>query len=195
MRERLLLLGLMDLEQLERLATKLGVRLSDGRLRALGIARRLARKRSLELAVIAADLGAEQLEVAMQRLGMDSPKRGRAAAVCRALDEHGVAGMRRAAKWRPAELVAVEATLAKVIDGDTIVVHLDGKDVRVRLRGVDTSELSASDKAEADLDATTLASEALFALGEEARCWLESRLAKRRLFLHLERTPTGPGPY
>jgi micrococcal nuclease len=38
------------------------------------------------------------------------------------------------------------ATVVRVIDGDTVVVHIDGKDEHVRLIGIDTPETVDPDK-------------------------------------------------
>ena len=91
-----------------------------------------------------------------------------------------------------ARLDVLTARLEKVIDGDTIVVELEGANVFVRFRGVDAPETSQSDKAERELDHTSMPRAEMVALGVKSANWLEKRLAGRSLFLHAQPTPAGP---
>lgn len=192
-----LLLSVLLEGRLRSLATTWGHAIQDRRLRAPGIAKELARKRSLDVTTILEAMNEAELAEACRRVGLAVTG---TAAMRRALNE----GLERAG-WRvlrkeatagaTRELVALEADLLDVIDGDTLRVRLEGQETLVRIRGIDTPETFESDKAEEDLDRTKMNREEMVALGEEATVRVRQLLRGRRIFLHCESTPMGPKPY
>ena len=194
MSDRLFFLEMMTLEQLLDLARRLGVAVTDSRWRAPRIAKELARKRSLQAATILSAFDATQLATACRRLGL-SPI-GDADAlrerVTRMLAETPQRALVRAVGRQRHDLVALPATLIRVVDGDTIVVRWEGAETLVRIRGVDAPECHESDKSEADLGRSALDQSAMWSLGEAASRWLEQQLRGRAVFLHCQPTPAGP---
>lgn len=78
------------------------------------------------------------------------------------------------------------ATVARVVDGDTIVVRIGGHQDRVRLIGVDTPELHESRKLERDAARTHARRAATQALGQRASDFARSRLDHQRVGLELD---------
>ena len=70
-----------------------------------------------------------------------------------------------------------EVELLKVEDGDTLLVDLDGKEIRIQLQGIDAPEDSANPKLTVDMKRTGLSADTLLSLGEAATAHLRS-LAK-----------------
>src|SRR5689334_4363513 len=61
------------------------------------------------------------------------------------------------------------ASVVRVVDGDTIIVHLgDGRSTRVRLIGIDSPELHPSDKLKRDAQRSGKDAAAIQALGAKA---------------------------
>lgn len=198
MTDRLFFLELMRFEQIKAFASKLGHPVTDSRWRVPRIAEELARKRSLGIDKILAALDLDQLATACQRLGLpdaeDAPSCRRA--ILDALGRTSLRELTRAVAHQHHDLAVVPATLVRVVDGDTIVVSMEGAEKTVRIRGIDAPESSThSDKAEADLDRAGMAPAALQALGEAATRWLTEHLQGHVLFLHCQPTPAGPMKY
>ena len=81
------------------------------------------------------------------------------------------------------------ATVVRVVDGDTLVVHLgDGRTARVRLIGVDTPELHPSDKLRRDAQRSGKDAASIQALGARAATFTRKYLNGRAV--HLERDVT-----
>lgn len=198
MADRLFFLERMGFEQIKSFAARLGYPVTDTRWRVPRIAVELARKRTLGLDKILAALDLEQLATACQRLGLPDADD---ALTCRrtildALDRTPLRELTRAVAHQHHDLVAVPATLVRVVDGDTIVVTMEGAEKTVRIRGIDAPESSTwSDKAEADLDRARMDPAALQALGEAATRWLTERLRGHALILHCQPTPASPLKY
>lgn len=194
MADRRFFLEMMTFEQLRDFAGQLGVAVTDSRWRAPRIAEELARRRSLQVTTILAAFDATQLETACGRLGLTPTGDADALReqVLRALGATPRRDLVRAVARKKHDLVALPATLIRVVDGDTILVQWEGAETFVRIRGVDAPECRESDKSEADLDRSALARTALWSLGEAATRWLEEHLRGRALFLHCQPTPAGP---
>lgn len=60
------------------------------------------------------------------------------------------------------------ATVQRVVDGDTLLITLDGKEERIRLIGVDTPEVHASAKLDRDVERSGQDRETIRALGKQA---------------------------
>lgn len=198
MDDKIFFLERMSFERIFALAAELGYPVTDKRWRVAAIADHLARKRSLTRDRVIDALNCEELASAATALGVDGE--GTAEAI-RARILHTIAGTTVKAARKLAlssverTIVVLPAKLVNVIDGDTIDVDAEGELHRVRLRGVDAPESGESDKAEADLDRSQLATEEMFAMGRAATEWMTKKLAGRTLFLHVERTPLGPKKY
>ena len=182
-------------ERIKAFAAALGDPVTDRRLGVAGIAKDLARKRSLTLATILAEMAQSELSAACRALAM--PADGTAKVLVqrlgKALEEQGAHAIQKAAnRAASTRLDVLPARLVRVIDGDTIIVTIDGAEVYVRFRGVDAPETSKSDKAEKELDHTSMPRAEMVALGVKTTKWLEKRLAGRKLFLHAQPTPAGP---
>ena len=82
----------------------------------------------------------------------------------------------------------LEGTVRRVIDGDTVVVHLaDRRQERVRLIGVDTPEVHASEKPTREMVRTGRDSTTLQRLGRRAAAFTAALLpAGRRVRLELD---------
>ena len=70
-----------------------------------------------------------------------------------------------------------QATVIKVVDGDTLDVRIGNRKQRVRLIGVDTSELHESDKLVRDAARSQCSEAALQDLGAEATAFVVDLLA------------------
>ncbi|HEU5197287.1 MAG TPA: thermonuclease family protein [Methylomirabilota bacterium] len=82
------------------------------------------------------------------------------------------------------------ASVVRVVDGDTLVVHLgDGRSARVRLIGVDTPELHASDKLRRDAQRSGKDAVAIQALGAKASDFTKKHLSGRKVELERDATP------
>jgi endonuclease YncB( thermonuclease family) len=195
---KLFLLEQFTLDRIKTFAERLGDPVTDRRLAVSGIAKTLARKRSLGLDAILEALCEEELrhacvELALPTDGTAPALRGRLGGV---LASQGAHAIRKAANAAAAAtMTALPARLVRVIDGDTIVVEAENEQQYVRFRGVDAPETSESDKAERDLDYAEMTTGEMAGLGEAAKAWLERRLAGRALFLHVQPTPAGPKKY
>lgn len=192
------LLSVLDVQRLRSLAGTWGYVIEDGRLGATGIAKRLARKRTILVGTILGAMLETELAEACRRVGLSATG---TTAMRRMLGE-GLAraewkALRReaAAAAPPQQLVPRHAGLLDVIDGDTLRVCLDGHETFVRIRGIDTPETTESDKAEEDLDRTQMDRADMVALGEQATGRVRELVRGRVLFLHCEPTPMGPKPY
>ncbi len=192
---KVFLLEHFSLERIKAFAAALGDPVTDRRLGVAGIAKDLARKRNLTLATILEDMAVAELRTACGDLAMpaDGTVKVLTQRLAKALEEHGAHAIQKAAnRAASTRLDVLPARLVRVIDGDTIVVGLEGADVYVRFRGVDAPETSQSDKAEKELDHTSMPRAEMVALGLKTTKWLEKRLAGRKLFLHVQPTPAGP---
>lgn len=189
------LLGLVTEKRLRTLCDEWGVKITDGRLGAPGIAKLLARKRSLDLTAVIAALSDVECAAAATELGLPQPASPRDA-LADALGKDSWAAVRRAHRVYDLPLETLDAELLDVIDGDTLRVSLGGQVTFVRLRGIDAPESGPSDKAEADLDRAHLEVSVLYALGKRSADWLRQRLpAGSRVQLRCQPTPQGPKPY
>jgi endonuclease YncB( thermonuclease family) len=197
MDDKLFFLSLLSEAQLRTFAAVLGVSIGDARMKAPGIARALARKRSLTVQQILARLGASELSRAASQLGLgaDGSVTTLRARIAGALKDSSVRALHKAFASQVVELEVVPVKLVKIVDGDTIVVRLEGSDVYVRFRGMDAPEEKGSDKAEADLDRSELQTEEMFELGRRSTRELKRLLGARSLFLELQPTPAGPLKY
>jgi micrococcal nuclease len=75
--------------------------------------------------------------------------------------------------------VTAEATVTRVVDGDTVHVFLDGKDVTIRLIGIDTPE-------------TVAPGQPVECFGPEASRFAIARLTGRDVLLEFDRDPIDP---
>jgi micrococcal nuclease len=86
------------------------------------------------------------------------------------------------------------ATIVRVVDGDTLVVHLgDGRSARVRLIGIDSPELHSSDKLRRDAARSGRDAATIQALGAKARDFTRQHLDGRKV--ELERDVTALDRY
>jgi micrococcal nuclease len=86
------------------------------------------------------------------------------------------------------------ASVVRVVDGDTIVVHLgDGRSTRVRLIGIDTPELHPSDKLKRDAQRSGQDAAAIQALGARAKDFTRKHLDGRKV--EIERDVTALDRY
>ncbi len=115
--------------------------------------------------------------------------------IIRALGRTPLRDLVRAVARQKHDVVALPATLIRVVDGDTILVQWEGAETLVRIRGIDAPECRDSDKSEADLDRSAMARASLWSLGEAATRWLGAHLSGRALFLHCCRPRRGPGRF
>lgn len=197
MNDKEFLLVLVPVNRLRALAEGWGHPVSDGRLGAPGIAKALARKRSLTLSKILAEMTSPELAEACKRVGLSA----NGSSAMRALLEEKLAvggwrALRReAASSSEPVLVVRPAELRKVIDGDTLLVLLEGEETYVRVRGIDTPETGESDKAEADLDRSGMAPAKMKRLGKAATERTRALVSGRKLFLTCQLTPMGPKRY
>jgi len=164
------------------------LRISDGRLRGPGIAKLIARKRSIALADIVAAMTTDESLAAVQVLEVPLHD-GDARAT---LNLHLTGASWRRVRKAHADFTLTPETLQvrvlDVIDGDTIRVELDANAELVRLRGIDAPESRSSDKVEADLDRAGHDEEIEYALGERATARLAALLvATSTVELHVER--------
>ena len=89
---------------------------------------------------------------------------------------------------KPAGLHPV--SVVRVVDGDTIVVHAaDGRNQRVRLIGIDSPEVHASDKLRRDAQRSGRDAAAIQALGAKASEFTKKYLAGRQVELERDVTP------
>ena len=191
------LLSVLDEQRLRSLAETWGHEVEDRRLRAPGLAKALARKRSLTVGTILAAMNRGELAEACRRVGLSATG---TTSMRHALEEGlaraGWKALRReTAASSPMEMVSLAADLLEVIDGDTLRVSLEGEEILVRIRGIDTPETSESDKAEEDLDRTKMARGDMRALGGEATERVRELVRNRKVFLQCQRTPLGPKTY
>lgn len=197
MNNREFLLSVLDEARLRALAETWGHVIRDRRLRAPGIAKELARTRSLAIGTILEAMNDAELAEACRRVGISATgTTARRRALEEGLARAGWKLLRReGAAESPRQLVALQAELLDIIDGDTIRVRLEGNESLVRIRGIDTPETSESDKAEEDLDRTKMNRADMVALGVAATNRVRQLLRGRKVFLHCEPTPMGPKPY
>lgn len=73
------------------------------------------------------------------------------------------------ASLQPPRGVPTQATITKVVDGDTLHIQADGAKYTLRLIGVDTPELHESDKLERDAQRTKQDKRMIQALGKRAK--------------------------
>ena len=198
MNDKEFLLCLLDTERLRSLAEGWGFPIRDQRLRAPGIAKELARKRSLTVQQIVDAMAASELAAACTRVGL-APTGGAATMRTRLLDGLSRSGWkalrREAVTAQLKELVALPAELLDVIDGDTLRVRVEGEVTLVRIRGIDTPETTHSDKAEEDLDRASMDHPEMVALGLRATERLKEIIRGRTIYLHCQPTPLGPKRY
>lgn len=77
-------------------------------------------------------------------------------------------------------------TVVEVTDGDTIVVRLPSGDERVRLIGIDTPELHASEKLDREMARSGRSREAIQAMGRAARDFTATTLRGRTVALETD---------
>jgi len=82
----------------------------------------------------------------------------------------------------PSSRVIIKARVAKVIDGDTVDVVIDGKEERVRLIGIDASEVEHEGKPKE-------------CFGEEAKLYLEGLLSGQTVQLQPDSTQSDRDEY
>ena len=191
------LLEQIGFERLKELASNWGYSVHDARLRAPGLAKLLARKRSVSIEGILEAMTAGVLERVAERLclqkdGSAGELRGRLGA---ALASSTWKQLRRLSTGQPEAFEVLPAKLLEVVDGDTIRVALKGRETLVRLRGIDAPERSESDKAERELDRSGMELSAMVELGDRAASRLRELLQGRRIYLHCQLTPGGPKSY
>lgn len=81
------------------------------------------------------------------------------------------------------------ASVVRVVDGDTLVVHLgDGRSARVRLIGIDTPELHSSDKLRRDAQRSGKDAAAIQALGAKAAEFTRKHLDGRKIEIERDAT-------
>lgn len=186
------LLSLLSEERLRGLSQQWGVKITDQRLRAPGIAKKLARKRSLDLVAIVSAMTEQECQRAAARIGV-APTAHLRECLCDLLSERSWRAVLRENRTFDLPLETIGAGVLEVIDGDTLRVSIDGGVTLVRLRGIDAPESGPSDKAEDDLDRTRVAAADLYALGKRSAEWLRRRLPEgTRVLLRCQPTPQGP---
>lgn len=197
MNDKEFLLNALDEQRLRALAQTWGYPVQDRRLRAPGIAKDLARKRSLTVRRILDEMSPTELTDACRRVGLSAQATSAMRqALHDGLERAGWKALRRdAAATSLPGLVSLEAELLDVIDGDTLRVCFEGNETLVRIRGIDTPETSESDKAEEDLDRARMGSADMRTLGEKATERVRYLVRGRRMFLHCQPTPLGPMRY
>jgi micrococcal nuclease len=80
------------------------------------------------------------------------------------------------------------ASVVRVVDGDTIVVHAEGRTVRVRMIGIDTPEVHASDKLRRDAQRSGQDAAIIQRLGAKASAFTRKYLSGRRVELERDTT-------
>ena len=81
------------------------------------------------------------------------------------------------------------ASVVRVVDGDTIIVHLgDGRSARVRLIGIDSPELHPSEKLRRDAQRSGKDAAAIQALGAKAADFTRKRLDGRKIEIERDAT-------
>jgi micrococcal nuclease len=81
------------------------------------------------------------------------------------------------------------ASVARVVDGDTLIVHLgDGRSARVRLIGIDSPELHPSDKLRRDAARSGKDAATIQALGARAKDFTRKHLDGRKIELEHDAT-------
>lgn len=185
------LLGLLTEDRLRQLCVGWGIEITDQRLRAPGIAKRLGRKRSLDLGAIVGAMTDTECQLAATRMGVEADADVRPM-LCRTLAERSWRAVLRENRTYDVPLETLTATVSEVIDGDTLRVLLDSESKLVRIRGIDAPESGPSDKAEEDLDRARVKAEELYALGTRSAEWLRRCLpAGTRVRLQCQPTPQG----
>lgn len=92
--------------------------------------------------------------------------------------------------------LAISAACTKVIDGDTIEIKESGKPAqRVRIQGIDCPETYNEEKALLQSRTWKLSKEEVMAIGEEAKHWVNSRLAGKKVELVLPGAAPELDPY
>jgi micrococcal nuclease len=88
---------------------------------------------------------------------------------------------------KPAGLAS--ASVVRVVDGDTLIVRLaDGRTTRVRMIGIDTPELHASDKLRRDAQRSGRDAAAIQALGAKASEFTKKHLTGRKVEMERDAT-------
>lgn len=187
----------LTVDRLQELAGEWGHTIHDRRLKAPGIAKALARKRSLTPDIIAAVMTRDELADACRRvaLAVDGDATALRRQLLEGLARATVRQLRREGAAHEVDLVTVPARLVEVIDGDTLRVVFEGDETLLRLRGVDAPESRESDKAEEDLDRAQMQSAEMYALGERSTARVKELLAGQSIVLEVQPTPAGPKKY
>ena len=115
---KVFLLEHFSLDRIKAFAERLGDPVTDRRLGVPGIAKALARKRSLALATIAEAMEASELRAACGELAMPAEGTARElrARLQMALEREGAHAIRKRANAEAATIVAIPATLERVTD-------------------------------------------------------------------------------
>lgn len=82
-----------------------------------------------------------------------------------------------------------QATIVRVVDGDTLVVSLDGAQERVRLIGIDTPEVHQSPKLNRDSQRSGQDKATILALGKQASAFTKQQLQGKTMGLELDVQP------
>jgi endonuclease YncB( thermonuclease family) len=188
------LLQVLDEARLRELAEKWRVSVEDARLRAPGIAKRLARKRAISVAEIVEALTDDEAAAAVRRLEVPIAPTGPRPTLLHHLTDTSWRAVRRTHADFTVTSDMLRAEVVEVVDGDTLRVLIDGKPELVRMRGVDAPESRPSDKVERDLDRAGPEHdhEREYALGTQAAAWLGDRIGPGTIVtLHVERRANG----
>lgn len=186
------LLSLLSEERLRELCQAWGVTITDQRLRTPGIARKLARKRSLDVVAIVSAMTDQECHLAASRIRVGTAADMRQS-LCDTLSERSWRTVLREHRSYDLPLETLGAEVLEVIDGDTLRVSIHGDVTLVRLRGVDSPESGPSDKAEEDLGRARVDAAELYSLGTRSTHWLRQRLPEgTRVRLNCQPTPQGP---
>lgn len=186
------LLGTLPLVRLHELAALWSIAIEDRRLKAPGIAKLMARKRSLSVTDILGAMSAEEIRGVCVELGL-APETTTADLAAR-LTGRAWRAVRRAERDFSVVPLEVGASVVRVVDGDTLEVRLEGDErpTLVRIRGVDAAESHESDKFERDVDRAGHAGEQERALGRAATAYLETRVRPGdSIVLEVERRADG----
>lgn len=188
------LLACVSEERLRELAARWRVAIEDRRLRGPGIAKLIARKRSVSIADILAALSDDEASAALERLEVPSESANPRATLARHLTGSSWRRVRKAHADFTLTPDSLLAEIVDVIDGDTLRVRIEGKLELVRIRGVDAPESRPSPKAERDVDRAGHGHDDAteFALGERATARLTEILASdSAIELEVERRADG----